>query len=54
MNFLGHTKSSSDCNNINPTDILRVCEIMDSIWVMLFQSPEVYIGIIMQDLSLWF
>ena len=30
------------CNNNYLTEILRVCEIKDLIWVMLFQSPLVY------------
>ena len=33
------------CNNSYLADILRVCEIKDLIWVMRFQSPEVYIYI---------
>ena len=31
------------CNNNYLADILRVCEIKDLIWVMLFQSPQVYV-----------
>ena len=30
------------CNKNYSADILRVCEIKNLIWVMRFQSPEVY------------
>ena len=32
------------CSNNYLADILRICEIKDLIWVMLFQSPLVYAG----------
>ena len=44
MNFLGHPTNLSDydMNNNYLADIHRVYEIKDLIWVMRFQSPQVY------------
>ena len=36
-------------NNNYLADILRVCEIKDLIWVMRFQSPSVYIALILGE-----
>ena len=39
------------CNNNDLADILSVCEIKDSIWVMRFQSPLVYILDVLSPVS---
>ena len=51
MNFLGQKQAGQTmiCNNIYLTDILRVSEIKDLIWVMRYQSPLVYLPSVKVD-----